>query len=133
VVDTNIIVSATIRNSDTRAILLHPAFWFFTPEYALHEIEEHYEEIREKTGLADADCQKLIDALVSSVAVIPKSEFRKYLPRARQIMQDIDVDDTSFIALAISFKNEGIWSEDKDFQRQNAVRIWKTRDLVDIL
>ena len=48
-------------------------------------------------------------------------------------MHDIDVDDTSFIALAISFKNEGIWSEDKDFQRQNAVRIWRTRDLVDML
>lgn len=133
VVDTNIIISATIKDSGARGILLHPAFQFFTPEHALAEIERHYDEIREKTGLADAECRKLIDVLISSVTVIPKSEFREYLPRGRQIMHDIDVDDTSFIALALSFKNEGIWSEDKDFQRQNAVRIWRTRDLANML
>lgn len=115
--DTNILVSATIRNSKSRAILLHPAFQFYAPEYALHELEKHYDEIRDKTGLGDSDYRKLFDTLISSVTVVPKSEFSEYLPKARLIMSAIDEDDTSFVALALSFKNEGIWSEDRGFQR----------------
>jgi predicted nucleic acid-binding protein len=48
-------------------------------------------------------------------------------------MEDIDEDDTEFLALALSFQNDGIWSEDRDFQRQTAVRVWKTGELLDVL
>jgi predicted nucleic acid-binding protein len=133
VVDTNILVSATIKSSRGRALLLHRGFHFFAPEYALHEMEEHFVEIRDKTGLDDDDCRDLIDALVSGITVVPRSEFEEYLPRARKAMKDIDEDDVSFIALALSFKNDGIWSNDKDFQRQHAVRIWTTKDLLALL
>jgi predicted nucleic acid-binding protein len=133
VVDTNILVSATIKSSRVRALLLHPGFQFYAPEYALHEIEEHFLEIRNKTGLGDEDCHRLLDALVSMVTVVPKSEFEDHLPKARLTMREIDEDDTSFIALALSFKNEGIWSDDKDFQKQHAVRVWATKDLLSLL
>jgi predicted nucleic acid-binding protein len=133
VVDTNILVSATIKNSRARALLIHPGFQFYAPEYALHEIEEHFLEIRIKTGLGDEDCRRIIDALLSAITVVPRSEFDEHLPIARQTMNEIDEDDTSFIALALSFKNEGIWSDDKDFQKQHAVRIWRTKDLLALL
>ena len=133
VVDTNILVSATIKNSRARAVLLHPGFQFYAPEYALHEIEEHFLEIRNRAGLDDEDCRRIIDALISVVTVVPKSEFEDHLPKARLTMREIDEDDTSFIALALSFKNEGIWSDDKDFQKQHAVRIRRTKDLLALL
>jgi predicted nucleic acid-binding protein len=87
----------------------------------------------DKTGLEDEECRFLIDALLSAITIIPRREFDSYLPRAHQIMTYIDEDDTPFLALALSFRNDGIWSEDKDFHRQNEVRIWKTRDLLDML
>jgi len=30
-------------------------------------------------------------------------------------MADIDIKDTPYVALALSFYNDGIWSEDKGF------------------
>jgi predicted nucleic acid-binding protein len=133
VVDTNILVSATINRSRARALLLHPGFHLFAPEYALHEIEKHYVDIMEKSGLNDEDCRNLLDALVSRITIVPRSEFEQYLPRARKVMETIDEDDISFIALALSFKNDGIWSNDKHFQRQHAVRAWTTGELLDLL
>ena len=33
-------------------------------------------------------------------------------------MHDIDRDDVMFIAAALAVENEGIWTDDKHFQRQ---------------
>lgn len=30
-------------------------------------------------------------------------------------------------------KNGGIWTEDKDFEKQDRVKIWKTMDLLELL
>jgi predicted nucleic acid-binding protein len=44
-------------------------------------------------------------------------------------MDRIDPDDSPFIALAMSIENEGIWSDDKHFMVQDAIKIWKTAQL----
>lgn len=75
----------------------------------------------------------MVKALLSTVTVIPKSDFSKCLPMALQIMRDIDEDDTEFVALALSLGYDGIWSDDRDFQRQKEVRIWRTRELIDLI
>ena len=41
-------------------------------------------------------------------------------------MDKIDPDDTPFIALALAVENDGIWSDDKHFEQQNRIKIWKT-------
>lgn len=41
VIDTNILISALIKNSVTRELLLFPTMEFMLPEYALEEIENH--------------------------------------------------------------------------------------------
>ncbi|NOR59538.1 MAG: hypothetical protein GQ469_02765 [Methanosarcinales archaeon] len=48
-------------------------------------------------------------------------------------MKDIDPDDTPFLALAMKTKVDGIWSEDKGFQRQNCVKVYRTLELVEFL
>ncbi|MBI4014875.1 MAG: hypothetical protein HY365_02890, partial [Candidatus Aenigmarchaeota archaeon] len=52
---------------------------------------------------------------------------------AKRIMDKIDPDDTPFIALALAVENDGIWSSDKHFERQNKIKIWKTETLLKLL
>ena len=52
---------------------------------------------------------------------------------AQKIMSPIDVKDSIFIAIALSTHNEGIWSEDRHFEQQNRVKVWKTKDILKYL
>ena len=45
------------------------------------------------------------------------------------IMDRIDKNDTPFIAAALA-ANLPIWSDDKHFEKQNKIKIFKTKDLV---
>ena len=64
--------------------------------------------------------------------IIPESEI-KQRDEAKKIMDKIDPDDTICIALGLSVKNEGIWSDDRHFEKQNKIRVWKTKDLMDYI
>ena len=44
-------------------------------------------------------------------------------------MKDIDIKDSPILACALSIPNEGIWTEDKDFEKQTKIPIWKTKVL----
>ena len=40
------------------------------------------------------------------------------------------MEDVSFIALALSIDNDGIWSEDKHFKKQDRVKVFTTEELM---
>ena len=48
-------------------------------------------------------------------------------------MRDIDEKDAPIIACALAISNEGIWTEDKHFEKQNRIKIWKTKELEEYL
>jgi len=75
----------------------------------------------------------LLGVLLASVQVVPAERTLKKYMEAERIMGKIDDDDVSFVALALSFPNDGIWSEDKHFLKQKKVRVWRTRDLLKIV
>jgi predicted nucleic acid-binding protein len=133
VIDTNIIFSALIKDSITRRILLISKYDFFIPEYVFIEIQRHSNEIMKKSGYDQDDFDTMLDTLISNVNVIPTEEFKEYIPKAFKIMKDIDEDDTSFLALALMIKGDGIWSNDPHFDKQNDIKVWKTKDIVKIL
>ena len=72
----------------------------------------------------------LLGVLSASVQVVPAEEILKKHKEAEKIMGKIDKDDVPFVALALSFPNDGIWSEDKHFLKQKKVRVWQTQDLL---
>ncbi|MBI5216468.1 MAG: PIN domain-containing protein [Ignavibacteriae bacterium] len=133
VLDTNILLAALIRNSKTRNLLLHPSFSFFLPEYSLEEIKEHRRTIVDKSKLSETEIDFLLDLLLSNLTIVPESSFHSYINRAKEIMSLIDPDDFPFVALALSFHNDGIWSQDKDLHRQSIVKIWTTAELLNLL
>ena len=75
----------------------------------------------------------LLGVLLASIQVVPAEGILKKHKKAERIMGKIDKGDVPFVALALSFPNDGIWSEDKHFLRQKKVRVWRTRDLLKLL
>ena len=48
-------------------------------------------------------------------------------------MSVVDPDDSAFLALGLSLKADGIWTEDKDFYNQKILKIYSTKDLLDMM
>jgi len=61
------------------------------------------------------------------------SLFKDFIPKAFQIMRNIDEDDTSFLALALMINGDGIWTNDPHFKKQNEIKVWKTKDMIKLL
>ena len=129
ILDTNILIAALIRKSITREILIHPDMEYLVSEFTFNEIELHKDEILQKSGLSKDDLESLFDHLKDNLILVPDEEI-KHKEKALQIMQDIDDKDSVFIAIALSTFNDGIWSEDKHFEKQNFIKVWKTQDLI---
>lgn len=133
VVDTSGIISALIRDSSSRRVLLSPRFLFYTPDFTLDEINRYIPLITRKSSLPGGDVLLLINDLLQRIQVIGFDKYvHKYL-EAEEIIGEIDPDDAPFIALALSIPNDGIWSNDKHFLKQDRVKIWTTGDLIKLI
>jgi len=42
----------------------------------------------------------------------------------------IDQKDAPYIALALTIENDGIWTADKHFKKQNYIKVFTTEDLI---
>ncbi|MBR9693445.1 PIN domain-containing protein [Candidatus Woesearchaeota archaeon] len=131
VVDTNILLSALIRDSTTREIVTSSKWEFFYPEVSLHEIRKYQQLVLEKTGLSKAAYEQLLAMLLDHVRLIPDEQLSGKMKEAKEIMQEIDPKDVVFIAAALAIPNSVVWSDDKDFDQQERVTTLKTKDIVE--
>jgi predicted nucleic acid-binding protein len=130
IVDTNILLKALIKDSKVRAILLSPVDQFLVPEFAIEEVEAHMGLITERSGLSEGEVRLVLSVLLTNIEVVPKEDVLTCWGRAEEIMGSIDVDDVPFVAASLSRSCDGIWSDDGDLKRQNAVRVWTTSEMV---
>ena len=130
VIDTNIIISALIRESITRKIIIESPFYFFTPGFAFDELKTHLDPICKKRGLSKELTLRVLDDLSRYINTVDFNFFSSKIEPAKQIIGRIDEKDIPFIALALSFENDGIWTQDKHFLKQKEVKIWRTEDIL---
>ena len=130
IVDANVIISALIRDSTSRELLTISSFTFYSPDALLDSIEKYKEEFIEKSGLSREEFETLLDFILEKVAIVKQEEYKSKLEQANEIIGKIDVEDINYVALALSISNDGIWSDDKDFQKQNTIKIWTTKEVV---
>ena len=129
VVDTNIVIAALLRDSGTRKILLHPLFSFYIPEHAFNEIERHEDELIKKSGLTRHRFHQIMNILKKHLTIVSTEEFIGHYPDAFNAMKNIDETDAPFVALSLSFVNDGVWTNDSHFDKQSLVRVWSTADM----
>jgi len=133
ILDTNIIISALIRNSTTREILFLPTFNFIVPEFAIEEIYHHKLKICKLSGINEDELEILISLILQNIDIIHSDEIIPYYSKAMKIIGDIDMGDVPFVALALAVKNDGIWTNDRDFDSIKDIRVWKTSEILNYL
>ena len=132
VLDTNILISSLLRNGLTRDLISLSPFKLYTVEYAKFEVEKHKDELLSKSKLDEDSFDYLTEFVFGKVSLIPMAELSPFKDDAIKIMREIDINDSPFIALAMLL-NCPIWSNDAHFKRQNVIKSYTTKELIDIL
>jgi len=130
ILDTNIFFSGIIKDSITRKILLHPDYEFYIPDFFLNELKKYKEYLINKTGLEKLKFKQLLNDILENIYLVPFNEYSDKLMKAKEIIGNIDEKDIPFIAVALSFKNNGIWTDDKHFKEQSEVKIYSTKEII---
>ena len=130
ITDVNVILSALIRDSTTRKIILNSEFDFYFPEPSLHKIRKYKDYILEKSGLSEEEYDKIMTTLFKYIKLVPTEEIEKNWDEAKKIMEHIDPEDVVFIATALSIDDSVIWSDDRHFEKQDKARVLKTEDMI---
>ncbi|WP_202319185.1 PIN domain-containing protein [Archaeoglobus neptunius] len=134
VVDANVVFASLIARGGTFRIFainrILGKFRFVAPEYLFIEIREHFDEIIEKTKLSREELNVIVNFLESQIDVIPFEEFEDKYDDAKSISPD--VDDVPYLALALKL-NCPVWSNDKKLRRQNVVKVYTTREVIQML
>ena len=130
IVDTNILLSALIKDSITRNIIIEAEWKFFYPEISFHEVRKYKDLVLEKSGMTEQEYILVLNKLFHNIKLIQEESIYLFLKEADNLLGKIDIDDVAFLAAALSIPNSIIWSDDCDFEKQNQVRVLKTKDVV---
>ncbi len=129
-VDTNIIVSALIKDGLTRKILFEPDLSFFSPEFIIDETYRHIDEIAKKADESRETIEEVLNDIFSkaNIIVIPFEELKPYVGESKELTPDIE--DVLYFACALKTKSP-IWSNENKLKNQKKVEIIKTHELID--
>ena len=133
IIDTNVLISSLLKDSTTRALLLNKTFDFYLPEMVMIEVKKYLPYIIQKSGQTETEIKSLLNIMLDNLKLVPIDEYEHKLDIAMEIIGKIDEKDTQFIALALSIKNDGIWSNDKHFEKQENIQVFKTIDIINLL
>ncbi len=132
VLDTNVILTALIRDSLVRAAIVSPRHQFFVPESAIEEIHEHLGVVELKSGLPREEIQIALNMILLGVDVVTLEDMGDKWKEAVRVMERIDIEDAPFVGAALSMSCDGIWSDDKHLKRQKRIRVWTTKEILAI-
>lgn len=130
VVDANVIVSALMRDSATREILLGERLGkLFAPAYIKDELFKYLPEFSGRLNIGENKLKIIMNELfdTAKIEVTPFKEYSNFMNKAVQLSPDIK--DAPYFALALKLQCP-IWSQDKRLKRQAEVRIYSTKDLI---
>jgi predicted nucleic acid-binding protein len=131
-IDTNVIISALLKEGITRKILLDYKFNFIFPEYGLKEIYFYRDYVIKKSGIKDSEFDVLMLRLFKYVKLVPLHIIKKFRKRADEIMKKIDKKDTVFIATSLAFKCP-IWSDDRHFKLRKEIKVYNTQEFINLM
>lgn len=127
VVDSNIVFSAILNtNSKIGRIILQPKsrLNFYSTHQLFEEIEDHKEKLKLISGYTDSELERIILLITHkirfiNIRLIPNEIFQN----AESLTNDIDIDDTEFVALAEHAK-ANLWTGDKKLIRGLTKKNW---------
>ncbi|MBU2634516.1 MAG: nucleotide-binding protein [Nanoarchaeota archaeon] len=131
IIDANILMSALISvNSKTCDFIFNDLIKLFAPDFLLEEVEKHKDEILFKSKLSEPEFDLFLSLIALRIEFIPHLEFEKFKSKAKEISPD--PNDTEYFALALKL-NCSMWSNDKKLKEQDKVKVYSTKDLLEIV
>jgi len=135
VADTNILISALIKDRSINARLIKSeCFAIYFPEQGLKEVEGYLDYIRAKREKSSQSLalDYAMKVILEAIQVVPLELYRHKIKDAFEIMKEIDEKDAPILALAMQM-GCSLWSNDKHFQMQKAVRVYTTSEIIGLL
>ena len=130
VIDSNVLFSALIKDSVTRRIILESKEKFLLPYYFFEELKSHKQLIKEKTRLTDEELDILMGSLLNKIEIVPKHRLSENSKEAFDLLKDIDMNDTPFVACALAYPGSAIWSDDKRLKQIKKIKVISTKELI---
>jgi len=104
-----------------------------SPEFAFSELTSDEDKIKKYGKINELSFAFLFSLLLRKVESIPEEEYRGFLSEANKISPHGEQDkDDPYFALALAF-NSSVWSDESEFKQQSRVRVFSTRELVELL
>lgn len=133
IANTNRIMAALIKDSISRRILQSPHLKFATISFGDKEILKYKKVIMRKASITEEQFEEVKKIVLKKVGIISDEVVQDKMEEAKNVMDEIDYKDTPFIAASLAIDNDGIWSDDRHFEKQSKIKVWKTKDLVDYI
>ena len=133
VIDTNVFMAGLLKDSIVRKVLSSENIQFFIPEHALDELEKHKNTLIKKANINVAEFDEMVSLLLENIELVPESKIKAKFNEAEDVMKDIDIKDSPFMAAVLSIECDGLLTFDEHFQKQNKIKIFKIKDLINIL
>ncbi len=133
VLDVNILFSAVMKDSTTRNILMTSDNEFFFPEESLVKIKKYESLLLQKSGLGEEELRDLLKLLFRIVQVVSTNDTLQQWEKAKVLMERVDSEDVPILATALSIQSAIIWSDDAHLTKQDVVRVFTTREIINVL
>jgi len=133
IVDTNIILSALIKQGKTRTILTNPLHEFYTIEFAIQEIRKYKNLVVKKSGLTEEEFEIMLSLIMDNIKIIEKKQIKQKIKEAKTIIEKTDPKDVPILASALSTPNDGLWSDDKHLKKQNTTKVYNTKEIIEMI
>ena len=106
---------------------------FFSPKYVFEELLSDKDKIKKFSAIDELEFLYLFRLLDKQIKQFPESEYKDFLQEAAKISpHGKENKDDPYFALALSL-NIPIWSDEKAFKEQSKVKVFSTKELLDML
>lgn len=115
IADSNLIISGlyTPKGIIAKILTSEKNIQFIGPDFIYNEVFNHFQRIQTETGKTKAELKIELAKLTQRINFIPTSEIPiEHINKAINIVKEIDIDDTFFVALHF-YKKHKIWTGDK--------------------
>ena len=133
VIDSNILFSALVKDSLTRKLIFELNEELVFPESIFEELRRNKPDLVKKSKLSEENFDEVLRVISKYIKIIPTEQFKIYREEAWELIKEHSPEDVMFIACALSFENSILWSDDKKLKRQNKVKVFNTKEVMEIL
>ena len=78
----------------------------------------------------EKELEELLDKIFSHIKIVSEENIKKHIAEANKLIGEIDINDVVFLATALCISDSFMWSDDKHFEKQDKVKVLKTKDMV---